>query len=71
MSPVKIKKTNGYQVSHGGAVSAKNTTLEKAKAQGALLEGIRHGWKPTGKPARYKKKKKTAREKYANLLKRS
>jgi len=67
--PVKIRKVDGYRVSHGGKVSAKGTTLQRAKAQRALLEGIRRGWKPTGKKAR--KYKKTARDKYKSMLKRS
>lgn len=50
--PVKISKTNGYRVTHGGKVSAKSTTAIKAKRQANLLRGIEHGWKPTGKPAR-------------------
>ena len=49
MSPVKIKKVDGYQVSHSGKVSAKKTTKSKAEAQANLLRGIEHGWKPTGK----------------------
>ena len=50
--PVRIKKVNGYQVTHGGKVSAKKTTKAKAKAQANLLRGVAHGWKPTGKKAR-------------------
>ncbi len=53
--PVKITKTDGYKVTHGGKVSAKGTTRAKAKAQANLLRGIEHGWKPTGKPVRKKK----------------
>jgi len=68
--PARVKKVDGYQVSHGGKVSAKNTTKEKAEAQRRLLEGIRRGWKPTGKPALYKKKK-NPREEFRKLLKRS
>lgn len=56
--PVKIKKVNGYKVTHGGKVSAKKTTKKKAKRQANLLRGVRHGWKPTGKPARDIRKKK-------------
>ena len=67
--PVKVKKTDGYRVTHGGKVSAKSTTAEKAESQRRLLEGIRHGWKPTGKPALYKKKKKSAKEREAQFLK--
>ena len=51
--PVKIKKVDGYRVSTPGGVKAKHTTRVKALAQGNLLRGIEHGWKPTGK----KKKK--------------
>ena len=50
--PVKIRKVNGYRVTHGGKVSAKKTTLKKAQAQKRLLYGVRHGWKPTGKKGR-------------------
>jgi len=56
MSPVHIKKVDGYRVSHGGKVSAKSTTKAKAKRQANLLRAVRHGWKPT--PARRKKPKK-------------
>ena len=31
--PVKIKKIDGYRVTHGGKVSAKKTTKKKAEAQ--------------------------------------
>jgi len=55
MSPVKIRKVDGYKVTHGGKVSAKSTTKEKAQKQANLLRGVAHGWKPTGKPARKKK----------------
>jgi len=55
--PVKVKKVDGYQVSHGGKVSAKGTTKTKAERQANLLRAVAHGWKPTGKPARDKKKK--------------
>lgn len=54
--PVKIKKVNGYRVTHGGKVSAKSTTKAKAERQANLLRGIEHGWKPTSKPARKRKK---------------
>jgi len=46
--PVKISKTDGnYKVTHGGKVSARGTSKKKAEAQGNLLRGIAHGWKPT------------------------
>lgn len=47
--PVKIKKVDGYRVTHGGKVSAKRTTLEKAMRQKTLLYAISHGWTPTNK----------------------
>ena len=50
--PVKIRKVDGYRVTHGGKVSAKNTTQTKAKKQARLLNAVRHGWKPTGKPTK-------------------
>ena len=49
MSPVKVKKVDGYRVTHGGKVSAKHTTKAKAKSQARLLRATAHGWKPTGK----------------------
>ena len=54
--PVKVKKVDGYKVTHGGKVSAKSTTKAKAQRQANLLRAVRHGWKPTGKPARTKKR---------------
>ncbi|MBU0976798.1 MAG: hypothetical protein KKD18_00095 [Nanoarchaeota archaeon] len=56
--PVKIKKVDGFRVSTPGGVKAKSTTKKKAKAQKRLLQGVKHGWRPTGKPARKKKPKK-------------
>ena len=58
MSPVKVKKIDGYKVTHGGKTSAKKTSKKKAEAQANLLRGVEHGWQPTGKPTRGKKKKK-------------
>lgn len=55
--PVKIRKVNGYRVSTPGGVKAKRTTKTKAKRQARLLRGVEHGFKPTGKPARKRKKK--------------
>jgi hypothetical protein len=56
--PAKVKKVKGkYQVKTPGGVKAKGTTKEKAEAQRRLLEGVEHGWKPTGKPAKKAKKK--------------
>ena len=57
--PVKVTKgKGGYKVSTPGGTKAKGTTKAKAQAQANLLRGIEHGWKPTGKPARKKGKKK-------------
>jgi len=56
--PVKIRKKNGYQVRTPGGVKAKSTTKAKAQRQANLLRGIEHGWKPTGKKARDKRKKR-------------
>ena len=50
--PYSVKKTNGdYQVvdRETGKVYSRHTTKEKAERQRRLLEGVRHGWKPTGK----------------------
>lgn len=65
--PVKVKKKDGYQVSTPGGVKAKGTTFQKAQAQAALLRGVEHGWKPTGKKAarKYIKKGKGGRSRAA------
>jgi hypothetical protein len=50
--PVKVRKLPGrnkFRVSHGGKISAKATTLEKALKQEKLLNAVGHGWKPTGR----------------------
>ena len=46
-----IKTDDGYQVvdRETGKVYSRHTTKEKAERQRRLLEGVRHGWKPTGK----------------------
>ena len=60
--PGRIKKVNGYRVTWGGKVKAKRTTKKKGKRLLNLLRGIKHGWKPTGRPARdIRKRKKKAR----------
>ncbi len=54
--PVTIEKTKReYRVSTPGGVKAKGTTKEKAKAQARLLQGIEHGWKPTGRKKQIKR----------------
>jgi len=52
MSPVRIKKVDGFRVSTPGGVKAKHTTKAKAERQRRLLEGVERGWKPTGKKAK-------------------
>ncbi len=48
--PVKLTKLDGkVRVSTPHGVKSKGTTMAKAKAQERLLQGIEHGWKPTGK----------------------
>ena len=55
--PVKVEKiTSGnnkgkYRVRHDG-ISAKATSLAKAKRQQNLLNAVAHGWHPTGAKAR-------------------
>lgn len=51
--PVKIKKVDGYKVTHSGKVSAKNTTKAKAKAQANLLRGVAHGWRPIKRNSKF------------------
>lgn len=50
--PVKFTKLSSgkVRVSTPHGVKAKSTTMAKAKAQRRLLQGVEHGWKPTGKP---------------------
>ena len=50
--PYSVRKKDGaYQVvdKETGEVYARHTTKDKAERQRRLLEGVRHGWKPTGK----------------------
>ena len=56
--PVKIRKTKRgkYKVSTPGGTKAKGTTRAKANRQANLLRGVEHGWRPTGRPARDKRK---------------
>jgi len=55
--PVTIRKVDGYRVSTPHGVKAKSTTAAKAKSQKRLLNAVEHGWKPTGKPAKKKRRK--------------
>jgi len=56
--PVKITKVDGYRVTHGGKVSAKKTTKEKAEKQRRLLESIRRSGKPFSEAQRKKRHKR-------------
>ncbi len=49
MCPVKVTKVDGHRVTHGGKVSAKNTSKAKAESQARLLRGLAHGMKPKKK----------------------
>jgi hypothetical protein len=51
--PYKTRKVNGYKVTSPHGVKAKKTTLAKAKRQMRLLRAVKHGWKPTGKKAKW------------------
>lgn len=55
MSPVSIKKVDGFQVRTPTRVHAKHSTKANAQVQANLLRGIEHGWKPTGKKRRLRK----------------
>lgn len=58
--PVKIRKTDHkYRVSTPGGTKAKGTTKAKAQRQANLLRGVEHGWRPTGRPARSKSRKRS------------
>ncbi len=56
--PVKLTKLKGgkVRVSTPHGTKAKATTMAKAKRQLNLLNAVEHGWVPTGKPARKKKR---------------
>ena len=59
MCPVKTTRLKGgkVRVETPGGVKAKATTPAKAKRQANLLRAIEHsGWRPTGKPAKKKRK---------------
>jgi len=59
--PVSISKastvSSGYRVSTPHGVKAKHTSMLNAMRQKRLLEGVEHGWKPTGAKPKKKKKK--------------
>lgn len=54
--PYRITKTDGYKVTSPHGTKAKSTTKAKAEAQVRLLRGVEHGFVPTGKSARKKKR---------------
>jgi len=59
--PVKITQVGKgrYKVKTPSNVHAKRTTLAKAKAQERILNAVEHtDWRPTGKKAKKRKKKK-------------
>lgn len=43
------KRKGKYKVETPEGVKARGTTKQKAEAQRRLLEGVKRGWKPTGK----------------------
>lgn len=48
--PVKLTKTDGkYKVSTPHGTKSKGSSLKNALAQKRLLQGVEHGWKPSGK----------------------
>jgi len=53
--PYSITKVDGYKVFSPHGTKAKNTSLAKAKKQVRLLQGIEHGWKPTGRKKAFDK----------------
>ena len=51
--PYKITKTDGkFRVTSPHGVRAKGTMKAKAEAQVRLMQGVEHGWKPTGRKGR-------------------
>ena len=55
MCPIKVRKVDGFRVTHGGKVSAKSTTKAKAEGQARLLRGLAHGMIPRGSPTVHKR----------------
>lgn len=48
--PIKIRKLPGknkFRVYEGSHISAKGTSWTKALKQRNLLQGLKHGWKPS------------------------
>ena len=62
--PGEVAKVDGYQTTWGGRVvgkAKKKRSKKRAQSQLNLLRGVKHGWKPTGAPARYKRVAKPGR----------
>lgn len=49
--PYHIERTTSgkYRVTSPHGVKASGTTQAKARAQVRLLQGVKHGWRPTGR----------------------
>ena len=56
--PYKRKGKTVYKKVNGLKKKGKAKSVRKAKAYMNVLRGVEHGWKPTGKKARRKRKKK-------------
>jgi len=50
--PYKRVGKTVYKKSNGWHKKGKSKSVKKAKAYMSLLQGVEHGWKPTGKRAR-------------------
>lgn len=62
--PGQVAKVDGYQTTWGGRTVGKGGRKRPkrvAQAQLNLLRGVKHGWNPTGAPARYKRAAKPGR----------
>lgn len=62
--PGQVAKVDGYRTTWGGKVvgkGRKKRSKKVAQAQLNLLRAVKHGWKPTGKSARYKEVAKPGR----------
>lgn len=57
--PYRVKRVDGYRVTSPHGTKAKSTTKAKAQRQVRLLRAVEHGWRPTGKPARKSRRKKS------------
>lgn len=62
--PGQVARVNGYQTTWGGKLVGKGKpgrSKKKAQTQLNLLRGKKHGWRPTGAPAKYKRVAKPGR----------